>query len=77
MRVKRSPVKKRRCLARRSALSEISAKFFDDLENENPNYAILGTDIKSTHNNYLYDYVLTNYTIEKCERSYCIYKLKN
>ena len=51
--------------------------FFDDLENENPNYAILGTDIKSTHNNYLYDYVLTNYTIEKCERSYCIYKLKN
>ena len=46
-------------------------------ENENPNYAILGTDIKSTHNNYLYDYVLTNYTIEKCERSYCIYKLKN
>ena len=51
--------------------------FFDDLENEDPNYAILGTDIKSTHNNYLYDYVLTNYTIEKCERSYCIYKLKN
>ena len=51
--------------------------FFDDLENEDPNYAILGTDIKSTHNNYLYDYVLTNYTIEKCERSYCIYKLNN
>ena len=51
--------------------------FFDDLENENPKYAVLGTDIKNTYNNYLYDYVLTNYTIEKCERSYCIYKLNN
>ena len=51
--------------------------FFDDIKSENPIYAILDAEIKSTHNNYLYDYVLTNYTIEKCERSYCIYKLKN
>ena len=25
--------------------------FFDDLENENPKYAVLGTDIKNTYNN--------------------------
>jgi len=51
--------------------------FFADLENENPIYAILDSEIKSTHFNYLYDYVLNNFYIESCEQSYCIYKLKS
>ena len=51
--------------------------FFDDIKSENPIYAILDAETESTHNNYLYDYVLNNYYVEKCERSYCIYKLKS
>ncbi len=56
---------------------EFENVFFNDLMNENPQYAVIDITYQESHGNYLYSYVLNNFEIIKCEEKYCIYEINN
>jgi len=47
---------------------------YSDYNLENPEIAIIQKDYKNSYNNYLYDYVLNNFTLQNCNSVVCIYK---
>lgn len=50
---------------------------YKDLNNENPKYAVVDKEYKSSYKNLLIDYIDKNYTLNSCVERYCIYQIKN
>lgn len=55
---------------------EYAFLLYKDLNNENPKYAVVDKEYKSSHKNLLINYIEENYTLNNCEERYCIYHIK-